>query len=118
MAKYVLIFIIFIGVISFFCCSDKGVQGDPATSISGNVVDSITRLPIDSAKICIYDTVDCAVFGYTDSIGYYQYTVFGYQEVLLYCRKEGYRSKSISVTTSKYNTTITDANFELVQRSI
>ena len=92
------------------------MTGDPSTSISGYVLDSITRLPIDSAKICIDDTIECAVYGYSDSVGYHKYNVWGYQEVTLFCLKEGYIPKSIFVVTSKNNTSIENANFELVPK--
>lgn len=76
--KLSLIIIVIFLIIHFqISCNDKGVTGDPSTSISGYVLDSITRLPIDSAKICIDDTIECAVYGYSDSVGYYKYNVWG-----------------------------------------
>jgi len=119
MAKYALFSIIFlISIFSLFNCNDKGVTGDPFTTISGYVIDSITRMPIDSAYICIDDTIEYLNCGYTDTIGFYQYLKPGYSQISIFCMKEGYISQSRSIRSSFFNTVFRNIDFELVQRSI
>jgi len=113
MAKYVLIFIIFIGVISFFCCNDKSLL-DPVTVVSGIVTDSITGEPIDSAILCYNDTIECISYVYSDSAGYYYFSQgWGYIDMTLFCSKEGYYSKSVSINSTKFKHIFENINFEL-----
>ena len=88
-------------------------MGDPMTSISGVVTDSMSGSPIDSAVLQIKDTLSPALF-YSDSLGKYTALRFGYGTFRLFCRKTVYQTKSTTVRSSKDNLTITGIDFQLV----
>jgi hypothetical protein len=94
------------------CSTPPG--GDPITSISGFVTDSLSGLPIDSAAIQLIDTVGSPIF-YSDSLGKYTAGRFGYGTFLLFCRKTKYQTKSVTIQSSKENFTFRDVDFQLVK---
>ena len=77
-------------------CDDRGFF-DASVTFSGTVLDSITRLPIDSAGVCLFDTTNSPL-SFSDSLGNFKLSPFGgIGEYDLYFLKEGYLTKKISV---------------------
>lgn len=94
--KFVLLFMILLSL-ALLACEDEDII-DIYTPISGTVLDSITMQPIDSARIYLRDTVSIES-AFTDSTGYFETSIFGINVPVIYCLKDGYKSKQISGAT-------------------
>jgi hypothetical protein len=96
-----------------FCligCEKHDVSREHFGYVEGTVIDSLTRMPIDSAWI----TPDTSMTPiYTDSSGHYRFVEFAGNRLYLYCGKNEYVTKESGVYEIKWKeTTIID--FELV----
>lgn len=89
----VVIFIFFVLLVLFLsACDRETCCSDGSTGFSGFVTDSISDLPIDSARITLDDTLKGFSL-YTDSIGFYEGVMFGGFDNL-FVQKSGYITKS------------------------
>jgi hypothetical protein len=108
---------ILISVITFagFGCNKN--NGDHGYSISGTVIDSLTKAPIDSAWVIVHDTTAFAPT-YTDSLGHYYWgsDAGGWSKSWLYVGKPGYRTKSRYF--AEVRTDIRGIDFELVRDTL
>ena len=113
-----LIFMITIAGLFWMSCKDKIEKVEPTpNTVKGTVIDSLTRIPLDSAWVD-KDT-SAPYMAYTDSLGIYGPvgTVVGYAgKYVIYCGKDGYttRNKEVVFTGNGITAII---NFELVPRS-
>ena len=107
-------FLLAIGVsaLLWMGCGDKVSDGrHPLNGVRGAVIDSLTRVPIDSAWV---DTDTLALHEvYTDSLGNYRIPVGYPGRYFIYCGKDGYATKKKEVTFTGYGITA-EVNFELV----
>ncbi len=95
-------------------CENHNVIHEHVGFVEGTVIDSLTRLPIDSAWISGTPDTAYEPLRLTDSLGYYFQGQFPGSHVFLYCGKKWYvTKKSIEFEIKKNKTTRVD--FELVQ---
>jgi len=73
-----------------------------------------TGLPIDSAMIQLRDTV-YGIVDYSDSTGQYTTGDLGYGTWRLFCRKSGYATAWIDVTSTRDRTRVEGADIQLSQ---
>jgi hypothetical protein len=84
---------------------------DPIWNITGNVTDSLSTLPIDSARVYINDTISSHI-SYTDTAGHYVTSMFGNHSGLkIFCCKTGYISKYVIIDLYR---NVENVNFQLV----
>jgi hypothetical protein len=84
---------------------------DPFWTVTGNVTDSLSALPIDSARIYIYDTIP-VYLSYSDTAGKYSTGMLGNHSGLkIFCRKTGYISKYVIIDLYR---NVENVNFQLV----
>jgi hypothetical protein len=84
---------------------------DPIWTITGNVTDSLSTLPIDSACVYIRDTISTYPL-YTDTVGNYATGMLGNHPGLrIFCRKTGYISKYLIIDLYR---NVENVNFQLV----
>ena len=97
------------------CGEDDITLGHKAYKVSGTVSDSITGLPIDSAKITpndtFYDTSDVVEPWWTDSAGLYAIPTER-STITIFVRKEGYYTKFQCLENVRSDTSGVD--FQLV----
>jgi len=94
-------------------CEKHNVIHEHVGFVEGTVIDSLTRLPIDSAWISRTPDTTFEPLILSDSLGYYFKGQFPGMNVFFYCGKKGYvtrESKEFEIRENK--TTIVD--FELV----
>lgn len=106
--------VLIIGVcLSLVGCEKGKVSYEHFGRVEGTVIDSLTRLPIDSAWISVTPDTSVKPITYTDSSGHYRFTDFSGKYRFHYCGKNGYVTKKSRVYEIKWKeTTIID--FELV----
>ncbi len=87
----ILVFLVLL-VLLLSACDRETCCSDGSTGFSGFVTDSISDLPIDSARISLDDTLKGFSL-YTDSTGFYEGVMFGGFDNL-FVQKSGYITKS------------------------
>lgn len=107
---FVFIIVIYLNITG--CDNDKIIH-EYAGSVEGTVIDSLTRLPIDSAWINGTPDTTYEPLRLTDSLGYYLVSQFPGSHVFFYCGKKGYVTKESQEFEIKINKT-TQVDFELV----
>ena len=108
-----IIIIVPVALLLWISCEDTMVEPTPNV-VRGIVIDSLTRIPLDSAWVDSRDTL-APHMAYADSLGNYS-TVVGYAgNYIVYCGKDGYVTQNKKVTfTGKGITAV--INFELVPK--
>ncbi len=102
MRKSIFVFIlslipVSIGLGLLDCSEEKDISiTDPVYTISGFVKDSISGMPIDSAWININDSTP-PYQAYTDSMGYYETSVFLGGQTTIFGGKDGYYIKDTAI---------------------
>ena len=86
----ILVFLVLL-VLLLSACDRETCCSDGSTGFSGFVTDSISDLPIDSARISLDDTLKGFSL-YTDSTGFYEGVMFGGFDNL-FVQKSGYITK-------------------------
>ncbi len=76
------------------CGSCQKESIDPVSTVRGTVTDSLTGVPLAGAEIFLRDTSMGQLMYVTDSTGDYEVGGFGVAQWTIYCRAEGYRTKS------------------------
>jgi len=80
-------------------CRHKDIPtGDFAQTVFGTVTDSVSGLPIDSARVTFSDT-NLTVAFHSDSTGFYQFATFGVYNLLIFVQKSGYQTASRTITS-------------------
>ena len=90
--KVVILIFLALLVLLLNACDRETCCSDGSTGFSGFVTDSISDLPIDSARISLDDTLKGFSL-YTDSTGFYEGVMFGGFDNL-FVQKSGYITKS------------------------
>lgn len=75
-------------------CSGVEETGDRGVAVKGIVTDSTTSVPIEGAEIFVDDTLLAVPRYVTDSSGRYVISGLGYADWTIYCRANGYTTKS------------------------
>lgn len=108
------LFVVIIGVcLNLMGCGKDKVSHEVVGFVEGTVIDSLTRLPIDSAWIRINPDTLNPPNTYTNSAGYYFFVRITGMHRFHYCGKRGYITKK----TGEYQIRIhqiTKVNIELV----
>jgi len=107
-----LFIVIMIVCINQIGCEKHHVNGEVFGHVEGTVIDSLTRLPIDSAWISVDPDTSFGPITFTDSTGHYYIGQFPGNYVF-YCGKKWYLTKASKEFEIKKNKT-TQVNFELV----
>jgi hypothetical protein len=88
---------------------------DPFWTITGNVTDSLSTLPIDSAGVYIYYTIHDTIpvhLSYSDTAGKYVTGMWlNHSGLKIFCRKTGYISKYVIIDLYR---NVENLNFQLV----
>ena len=87
---------------------------EPRTLVRGTATDSITAEPIDSAQIVIGDTILQPRVVYSNSQGKYAVYPDTFGVLPIYCRKDNYSSKVISIDLTTGQDVYDNVDFELV----
>jgi hypothetical protein len=108
----ILLFVVLVICVLWSACDNTKVD-PPINVVKGTVIDSLTRVPIDSAWID-NDTI-LPHREYSDSLGYY-YLPIGYKgKKSVYCGKDGYTIKNKEVIFTENGITAV-IDFELVPK--
>jgi hypothetical protein len=94
-------------------CEKDRVVHEVVGYVEGTVIDSVTRLPIDSAWISQTADTTYEPLRLTDSLGYYFVGRFPGKHFVFYCGKRGFVTKTSKEFEIKKNQT-TRVDFELV----
>ncbi len=106
--------VLFIGVcLSLIGCEKHDVSHEVVGYVEGTVIDSLTRLPTDSAWISRTPDTTFEPLRLSDSLGYYFVGQFPGRHVFFYCGKKGYVTKKSKQFEIEKNKT-TRVDFELV----
>ena len=81
-------------------CCDRSGGGDWGSSLRGQVVDSVSGLPVAEVAIYANDTIDDFLWGHTDSTGAFTLANFGYWESDFYFTKDGYSTRAVRLGTA------------------
>jgi len=107
------LFFLITGVcLSLIGCEKHDVSREVVGFVEGTVIDSLTRVPIDSAWISVTPDTTVESITYTDSLGHYRFPGFADRHRFHYCGKTGYFTKQSREYEIKKNQT-TRIDFEL-----
>ena len=106
----ILIFFVHL-VLLLSACDKEAIIGHKTYSFSGLVTDSITRMPVDSARISVDDSIT-GTFWFTNSSGYYiGVSIRGSQIQTLYVQKTSYDTQSRNIDLDR---NLTNINFKMI----
>lgn len=108
-----LLLVVLVGAMTYVSCRDADEIADGNMIITGTVTDSVTGMPIDSALVDLDDTSHAVVAVYTDMLGEYQIDLLASASHVVYCRKNGYRTKWIVVPKPAGVPFVKDVDFQL-----
>lgn len=97
--------------IGFYCSTGP----EPISIIKGTVTNSITGAAVDSAQIVVGDTITSTKIFYSDQQGKYEAYPDTVGTVQVFCRKETYQTKMITVDLAVNQFVYENVNFELVK---
>ncbi|MDX9856454.1 MAG: carboxypeptidase-like regulatory domain-containing protein [candidate division Zixibacteria bacterium] len=104
--------LLFVGAALALYGSCQRESVDSVSTVRGTVTDSLTGVPLAGAEIFLRDTLMGELMYVTDSTGDYDVGSFGVAQWTIYCRADGYRTKSRYVQGEG---TIENVDFEMAQ---
>ena len=96
-------------------CRLQTTDTGPTTTFLGTVVDSATMIPIDSARVVLSDTLEGYEAAFSDSTGRFELVGRGVGRFDVFCQKQGYNTKSVTLFSNFLRNRFDDMRFALAK---